>query len=109
MTDITPIQKEKIMQIASGSSVIQNLYMHKLSGDEVKKIKQQIVDNANKYTFTDFSKFKNEDENLSVGEKIQKSIQEFQEFLYSNGIDGKSVKRVSELNLTQASFFDVKV
>ena len=97
------------MRISSNSTVIQNLFMHKLSGDEVKKIKQQIVDNASKYTFTDFSKFESADENLLAGEKIQKNIQEFQEFLYSNGIDGKNIKRVSELNLTQASFLDVKV
>jgi len=96
------------MQIASNSSVIKNLYMHKLSGDEVKKIKQQIVDDVGKYTFSNFSNFKNE-KNLSADEKIEKNIEEFQELLYENGIDGKSVKRISELNPTKPAFLDMKV
>jgi len=97
------------MQILSSSNGIQNLYMHRLSGDEVKKIKQQIVDNANKYTFTNFTKFTKADKDLSSGERIQKNLQEFQKFLYSNGIDGKKVKRISELNFIKPAFLDVKV
>jgi len=97
------------MQISSNSNTIQNLYMHRLSKDEVKKIKQQIVDNANRYTFTNFAKFTKAKKDLSVGEKIQQNLQEFQKFLYSNGIDGRSVKRISELSFTKPAFLDVKV
>ncbi|MBA1433625.1 MAG: hypothetical protein FAF04_08600, partial [Epsilonproteobacteria bacterium] len=46
---------------------------------------------------------------LSVGELVLKNTQDFQKFLYTNGIDGNSVKRISELNFTQPSFLDIKV
>ena len=97
------------MQISSNSSVIKDLYMKKLSSDEVKQIKQEITDNTNKYTFTDFSSKNNfSSKELSIGEKILQNSQEFQSFLYSNGIDGVSVKRISELNFTSPSFLDLK-
>jgi len=96
------------MQILSNNSVIKDLYMHKLSKDEVKKIRQALVDNANKYTFTNFSTSSFSKEKLSAGEQIAKNTQDFQKFLYSNGIDGKSVKRVSELNFFLPSYLDIK-
>ena len=96
------------MQISSSNSVIKDLYMQKLSKDEVKQIKQEIVDNANKYTFTDFSQNNFSSKKLSPGEQILKNSQDFQKMLYENGIDGVSVKRISELNFTSASFLDVK-
>ena len=96
------------MQIGSNSHAIKDLYMKRLSHDEVKKIKQEITDNINKYTFTDFSQNNFSNKKLSGGELILKNTQDFQKFLYTNGIDGKSVKRISELNFTQASFLDIK-
>jgi len=95
------------MQISSNSTIIQNLYTKKLSADEVKEIKQKITDNANRYTFTNFYKDPSS-KKLSAGELILKNTQEFQKFLYSNGIDGVSVKRISELNFPSASFLDIK-
>ena len=83
--------------------------MHKLSNDEVKKIKQAVVDNATKYTFTDFTKNNIAINKLSPAEKIQQNNFEFQKFLYANGIDGTSVRRVSELNFVAPSFLDFKV
>ena len=96
------------MQIGSNSHAIKDLYMKRLSHDEVKKIKQEITDNINKYTFTDFSQNNFSNKKLSGGELILKNTQDFQKFLYTNGIDGKSVKRISELNFSQASFLDIK-
>ncbi|WP_457745586.1 hypothetical protein [Sulfurimonas sp.] len=92
----------------SNSTVIQDLYLKKLTNDEVKEIKQAIVDNANKYTFTNFSKNDFSSPKLSVGEQIQKNTQDFQKFLYSNGIDGRSVKRISELNFSTPNYLDIK-
>ena len=96
------------MQIGSNSHAIKDLYMKRLSHDEVKKIKQEITDNLNKYTFKDFSQNNFSNKKLSAGELILKNTQDFQKFLYTNGIDGKYVKRISELNFTQASFLDIK-
>ena len=97
------------MQISSNSSsVIKNLYMKKLSHDEVKKIKEAVIDNAKKYTFTNFAKNDFGKEKLSAGELVQKNNYEFQQFLYANGIDGTSVKRVSQLNFSAPSFLDIK-
>jgi len=96
------------MQISSNNSAIKDLYMQKLSKDDVKKIKQEIVDNANKYTFTDFSKTDFSTQKLSAGEKVLQNSQDFQKFLYSNGIDGVHVRRISELNFTSPSFLDIK-
>jgi len=97
------------MQLSSNTNAIKNLYMKRLTGDEVKKIKQQIVDNANRYTFKDFSKNSFNTKKLLPGEQILKNTEDFQKFLYSNGIDGNSVKRVSQLNFTAPSYLDVKV
>ncbi len=96
------------MQVSSNANAIKNLYMKRLSSDEVKEIKQQLVDNANKYTFTDFLKNSFHFQKLSPGEQILKNTEDFQKFLYTNGIDGKYVKRVSELNFSEASFLDIK-
>ena len=97
------------MQVSTTNNVIKDLYMQRLTKDEVKEIKQAIVDNANKYTFTNFSKFKFASKDISVGQKIQNNIEDFQKFLYANGIDGKSVTKVSQLTFTNSSFLDIKV
>jgi len=96
------------MQVSSSSSVIKDLYMQKLSSDEVKELKQEIKANQNKYTFTDFTQSDLSTKKLSNGELILKNSQDFQKFLYENGIDGTSVKRISELNFTSPEFLDVK-
>jgi hypothetical protein len=96
------------MQISSNSSAIKGLYTQKLSDDEVKQIKQEIADNAKKYAFTDFSQTNGSTKELSVGEKILKNSQEFQKFLYDNGLDGSSVKRVSQLDFSLPSYLDIK-
>lgn len=98
------------MQISSNQSAIKNLFMKKLSHDDVKKIKQEIVDNANKYTFTNFAKNDfSVNKKLSSGELILKNNMEFQKFLYSKGIDGISATRVSDLQFNKPSFLDTKV
>ncbi|MEO1937857.1 MAG: hypothetical protein ABGW85_04390 [Sulfurimonas sp.] len=96
------------MQISSTDNIIQNLYMKRLNSDEVKKIKQAVVDNANKYTFRDFSMKDYSNKELSAGEQILKNSQDFQKFLYTNGIDGRSVRRISELTFDTPSFLNIK-
>ncbi len=96
------------MQISSNTNVIQNLYMKRLSSDEVKELKQAVVDNANKYVFTDFSLKDYSKKELSSGEQILKNSQDFQKFLYDNGIDGRSVRRISELTFDTPSFLNIK-
>jgi arsenate reductase-like glutaredoxin family protein len=96
------------MQISSNNSAIKDLYTQKLSDDEVKQIKKEIKDNANKYTFTDFSKTDFSTKELSVGEQILKKSEDFQKFLYDNGIDGGSVKRISQLDFSTPSYLDIK-
>ena len=96
------------MQIGSSDNVIQNLYMKPLSSDEAKELKQAVVDNANKYTFTDFSLKDYANQELSSSEQILKNSQDFQKFLYDNGIDGRSVRRISELTFETPSFLNIK-
>jgi len=96
------------MQIGSSDNIIQNLYMKPLSSDEAKELKQAVVDNANKYTFTDFSNKDYSKKELSSGEQILKNSQDFQKFLYDNGIDGRSVRRISELTFDTPSFLNIK-
>jgi hypothetical protein len=96
------------MQVSSSSSAIKDLYTQKLSKDEVKQIKQEIADNVNKYTFTDFSKKSYSTKESYWGEKTFQNSQDFQKFLYTNGIDGSSVKRVSQLTFEKPSFLDIK-
>ena len=96
------------MKIDTNNSAIKDLYMQKLSKNDVKKIKQEIADSRNRYTFTDFSKNYG-DKKLSIGMQIQQNSEDFQRFLYSNGIDGVSVKRVSQLTFVKSSYLDVKI
>jgi hypothetical protein len=96
------------MKIDTNNSAIKDLYMQKLSKNDVKKIKQEIADSRNRYTFTDFSKNYG-DKKLPIGMQIQQNSEDFQRFLYSNGIDGVSVKRVSQLTFVKPSYLDVKI
>jgi Mn-containing catalase len=96
------------MQVSSNSSAIKDLYTQKLSKDEVKQIKQEIADNVNKYTFTDFSQKSYSTKESYWGEKTFQNSQDFQKFLYTNGIDGSSVKRISQLDFSTPSYLDIK-
>jgi hypothetical protein len=82
--------------------------MKPLSSDEVKELKQAVVDNANKYVFTDFSLKDYSKKEFSSGEQILKNSQDFQKFLYDSGIDGRSVRRISELTFDTPSFLNIK-
>ena len=96
------------MDISSNKSVLKNFYFQKLSKEDVKEIKQTLVDNANRYTFKDLSLNDYSAKKLSAGELVQKNSMEFQKFLYEKGIDGNSIKRISQLNFTPPAFLDIK-
>jgi thiamine pyrophosphate-dependent acetolactate synthase large subunit-like protein len=83
--------------------------MKPLTKDEVKELKQAVVDNANRYIFTNFQQQDYSKKDLAPGEQVLKNTQDFQKFLIANGIDGKYVKRLSELNFQKTSFLDIKV
>ena len=75
------------------SSPIKPLYTEKLSDDEAKSIREQVVKNANAYTFN-FT-------NIQVGIFEQKDdfmsqYEEFQSFLSDIGYDGKPIAELSQ-------------
>ena len=96
------------MEISSNNNLFRNFYTKPLDKDEVKELKQAIVDNANRYTFKNFTQEQPLYQNLSSSEKIMKNTEDFQKFLYENGIDGKSVRRISELTFDTPSFLNIK-
>jgi hypothetical protein len=96
------------MQVLSQSSSIKSLYVQKISKDELKKIKQELFENKNRYTFRSTSSIDNLHTKLSGWQQILKNSEDFQKFLYSNGIDGTNVKRVSELTFNPPAFLDIK-
>ena len=96
------------MQVGRNGYTIKNLYMKRLSNDEVKQIKEEIAKSEEKFTFSAFSNESISKNKLSGGELVAKNSQDFQKFLYSQGIDGVNVKRVSELTFSQPSFLDIK-
>jgi hypothetical protein len=96
------------LEISSNNNLFRNLYTKPLDKDEVKELKQAIVDNANRYTFKSFTQEQPLYQNLSSSEKIMKNTEDFQKFLYENGIDGKSVRRISELTFDTPSFLNIK-
>jgi len=99
------------MDIASNGTILQSgLYTKRLDSSEIKALRESASNSMNKYTFKEFSQnnfFQKEE--LSVGEKILKTSEEFSRFLYENGIDGVHVKRISELTFIAPSFLDTKV
>jgi len=81
--------------------------MKRLNKDEVKAIKKELENNVAKYIFTDYRP-KNFTK-LSPQEQIIKNTQEFQTFLYSNGLGGNSATRVSQLTFSLPAYLNVKV
>ena len=95
------------MQILPTSSYIKPLYTQKLSHDEVKKIKREIVENVNRYTFTDFVAKNISWHKLSPSEKIFKNMQDFQNFLYNNRLIGKNSTKISQFTFSKPAFLDM--
>jgi hypothetical protein len=102
-------QKENEMQVKTdGSLSFQKVYRQPLTKDEFKSLKEAVELNANKYTFKDFAYDNAPDKKLFGSELALKNSQDFQKFLYDNGIDGVHVRRISELDFGIPTFFDTK-
>jgi hypothetical protein len=74
---------------------IKNLYTDKVQGDELKQLKQQIVDNANAFTFN----IEITQVNITLGkndDKFQEAYEEFQNFLDEIGYKGKNIADLSQ-------------
>ncbi|MBA3025934.1 MAG: hypothetical protein FP820_05925 [Sulfurimonas sp.] len=74
-------------------SGVKNLYTEKLSLDEAKELKEQIVQNANAFTFQAASVQSNL---LKLDDKFTKAYDEFQSFLNDVGYGGKPIAELSK-------------
>jgi hypothetical protein len=74
-------------------SGVKNLYTEKLSLDEAKELKEQIVQNANAFTFQAASVQSNL---LKLDDKFTKAYDEFQNFLNDVGYGGKPIAELSK-------------
>jgi hypothetical protein len=80
------VQKEKVNEIKS-------LYTEKLSKDEVKELRQQIVENANAYMFKSTSIQANV---ISTQDKFTQDYEDFKSFLSEIGYEGKPIAELSQ-------------
>lgn len=78
---------------AQNSTGIKNLYTEKLTKDEAKELKAQVVENANAFAFKSVSIQSN---TLSVEDKFAKDYEEFQSFLKDIGYEGQSIAELSQ-------------
>ena len=74
-------------------SVIKDLYTEKLSKDEVKELRAQIIENAHAFTFKSTSVQSNV---ISLEDKFTQDYQEFQSFLSEVGYEGKAIAELSQ-------------
>ena len=81
------IQKENV-------TGVKNLYTEKLTKDEAKELRQQIVDNANAFTFKSTS-IQSTITNAGV-DKFTQDYEDFQSFLKGIGYDGKPIAQLSK-------------
>lgn len=81
------------VQSANNSSAVKSLYTEKLTKDEVKELRAQIVENANAFTFKSTTIQSN---TLSIEDKFAKSYEEFQSFLKDVGYSGKPIAELSK-------------
>ena len=72
---------------------IKNLYTQKLSKDEAKELKEQVVQNANAFSFKSLNIQSN---TLSLEDKFEKDYKEFQTFLKDIGYEGKNIAELSK-------------
>lgn len=80
------VQKENI-------TGIKNLYTEKLTKDEAKELRQQMVDNANAFTFKSTSV---QTEIFSPNDKFLQDYEDFQSFLSEIGYEGQPIAELSQ-------------
>ena len=74
-------------------SIMKDLYTEKLSKDEVKELRAQIIENAHAYTFKSTSIQTNA---LSLEDKFTQAYEEFQSILGDIGYEGKPIAELSK-------------
>ena len=74
-------------------SAIKDLYTEKLSKDEVKELRAQIIENAHAFTFKSTSVQTNA---ISLEDKFTQAYKEFQSFLSEVGYEGKAIAELSQ-------------
>ena len=82
----TNVQKESV-------TGVKNLYTEKLTKDEVKELRQQIVENANAFMFKSTSIQSNV---MSLEDKFTQNYEDFQSFLGDIGYEGKPIAELSQ-------------
>lgn len=78
---------------AKSSVAGKTLFTEKLTKDEVKELRQQIVDNANAYTFASVNVQNGISNKKDV---ITQNYEDFQNFLKDIGYDGKPIAELSQ-------------
>jgi hypothetical protein len=68
-------------------------FTQKLTADEVKELRQQVVDNANAYTFSSVSV---QNQLTNSQDEFTNNYQEFQSFLKEIGYNGQSISTLSK-------------
>lgn len=82
-----------IAQNSNTQTVIKNLYTEKIPKDELKAIKEELLQNANSFTFKSSSIQANV---MSLNDNFSKSYTEFQSFLKDIGYEGKAIGKLSK-------------
>ena len=82
-----------VSQSTQNSLGIKNLYTQKLSKDEEKELRQQVVDNANAFAFKSTNI---QQEVFNPTEKFVQDYKDFQNFLKDIGYKGGSIDKLSK-------------
>jgi len=83
----------ELIQSANNPSTIKSLYTEKLTKDEVRELRAQIVENAHAFTFKSTAIQTN---TLKLEEKFVQSYEEFQSFLKDVAYSGKPIAELSQ-------------
>jgi len=91
---------------------IKNLYTQKVEGDELKQLKQQVVDNAHAFTFSIEIIQINITTNSQENDEFLQTYKEFQQLLDDIGYKGKNIADLSQDEakelVSEDGFFGIK-
>lgn len=101
---------QHVVNSSQKSSVTdKTLFTQKLTTDEVKELRQQVVDNANAYTFASVNV---QNQSANSQDKFASDYQDFQNFLKDIGYHGKPIATLSKDEaaklVSQDAIFGVK-